>query len=293
MNNLINKLRLNNKSAPYYLLLPVILIFAVFIIYPIAKSFTLSFYEFKGGEYNFVGLGNYVDLMKDKIFIKSLFNTLIYLLFQVPLMVFLSLVLAYFLDQAFLKFKAFFRVSVFLPAITSLVAYSLVFKLLLNNEYGLINYFLKLMGMETINWLSGPVSSKVSVMLAITWRWTGYNMVIMLAGLQRIPHEIYEAGDIDGASRFQKFMKITLPLMKPIILFSAITSTIGTLQLFDESYILTEGGPDSATITVAHYLYNNGFRYIKFGYAAAISYVLVFIIAVLSYIQFKIGEDED
>ena len=118
-------------------------------------------------------------------------------------------------------------------------------------------------------------------------------MVIMLAGLQRIPQEIYEASDIDGASRFQKFMKITLPLMKPIILFSVITSTIGTLQLFDESYILTEGGPDSATITVAHYLYNNGFKYIKFGYAAAISYVLVIIIAILSYIQFKVGEDED
>lgn len=293
MNGLINKFKLNNKSAPYYLLLPVILVFAVFIIYPIAKSFMLSFYEFKGGEYNFVGLGNYTSLMKDKIFIKSLFNTLIYLLFQVPLMVFLSLVLAYFLDQSFLKFKAFFRVSVFLPAITSLVAYSLVFKLLLNNEYGLINYLFKLLGMETVNWLNGPISSKVSVMLAITWRWTGYNMVIMLAGLQRIPHEIYEAADIDGASRFQKFMKITLPLMKPIILFSAITSTIGTLQLFDESYILTEGGPDSATITVAHYLYNNGFRYIKFGYAAAISYVLVIIIAVLSYVQFKVGEDED
>lgn len=293
MNKIIKKFKLNHKSAPYYLLLPVILVFAVFIIYPIIKSFMLSFYEFKGGEYNFVGFDNYVNLMKDDIFIKSLFNTFIYLIFQVPVMVFLSLVLAYLLDQAFLKFKAVFRVSAFLPAITSLVAYSLVFKLLLNNEYGLINFLLNLVGIDSVNWLNGPISSKVSVMLAITWRWTGYNMVIMLAGLQRIPQEIYEASDIDGASRFQKFMKITLPLMKPIILFSVITSTIGTLQLFDESYILTEGGPDSATITVAHYLYNNGFKYIKFGYAAAISYVLVIIIAILSYIQFKVGEDED
>ncbi len=293
MNKIIKKFKLNHKSAPYYLLLPVILVFAVFIIYPIIKSFMLSFYEFKGGEYNFVGFDNYVNLMKDDIFLKSLFNTFIYLIFQVPIMIFLSLILAYLLDQAFLKFKAVFRVSVFLPAIKSLVAYSLVFKLLLNNEYGLINFLLNLVGIDPVNWLNGPISSKVSVMLAITWRWTGYNMVIMLAGLQRIPQEIYEASDIDGANRFQKFMKITLPLMKPIILFSAITSTIGTLQLFDESYILTEGGPDCATITVAHYLYNNGFKYIKFGYAAAISYVLVIIIAILSYIQFKVGEDED
>ncbi len=293
MNKLLKNLRPNSKSVPYYFLLPVILIFSIFIIYPIIKSFLLSFYEFKAGEYNFVGFDNYLNLAKDKVFHKALINTFIYLIIQVPVMVFLALLLAYLLDQAFLKFKAIFRVSVFLPAITSLVAYSLVFKLLLNNEYGLVNYLMNLLGIEGIDWLNGPISSKISIMLAITWRWTGYNMVIMLAGLQRIPHEIYEASDIDGANRFQKFMMITLPLMKPIILFSAITSTIGTLQLFDESYILTKGGPDGATITIAHYLYNNGFRYIKFGYAAAISYVLVVIIAVLSYLQFKIGEAED
>lgn len=293
MDKLIKKFKINSKSAPYYFLLPVIVVFVIFIVYPIIKSFLLSFYEFKAGEYNFVGLDNYINLSKDAIFLKSLFNTFVYLIIQVPIMVFLSLVMAYLLDQAFLKLKAIFRVSVFLPAITSLIAYSLVFKLLLNNEYGLVNYLLKLAGLDGVNWLNGPISSKVSIMIAITWRWTGYNMVIMLAGLQRIPHEIYEASDIDGANRFQKFMMITLPLMKPIILFSAITSTIGTLQLFDESYILTDGGPDGATITVAHYLYNNGFKYIKFGYAAAISYVLVVIIAVLSYLQFKVGEAKD
>lgn len=293
MDKLIKKFKINSKSAPYYFLLPVIVVFVIFIVYPIIKSFLLSFYEFKAGEYNFVGLDNYINLSKDAIFLKSLFNTFVYLIIQVPIMVFLSLVMAYLLDQAFLKLKAIFRVSVFLPAITSLIAYSLVFKLLLNNEYGLVNYLLKLAGIDGVNWLNGPISSKVSIMIAITWRWTGYNMVIMLAGLQRIPHEIYEASDIDGANRFQKFMMITLPLMKPIILFSAITSTIGTLQLFDESYILTDGGPDGATITVAHYLYNNGFKYIKFGYAAAISYVLVVIIAVLSYLQFKVGEAKD
>lgn len=286
-------LKPTEKSAPYYFLLPMIIIFCVFMIYPIVKSFILSFYQFKGGEYNFVGLKNYLTLMKDPILLKGLKNTFIYLIIQVPIMIFLALVLAYFLNQTFLRLKEMFRVSIFLPAVTSLVAYSLVFKLLLNTNYGLVNYLLEALGIGTIDWLNGPISAKVSVMIAITWRWTGYNMVIMLAGLQRIPNEIYEAADIDGASRLQKFMKVTLPLMRPIILFCAITSTIGTLQLFDESYILTNGGPDNETITVAHYLYDSGFRYLKFGYAAAMSYILVVIIAILSFVQFKIGEGED
>ena len=285
-------MEINQKNVPYYFLFPVIVIFAVFMIYPITKSFILSFYEFKAGEYNFIGISNYLNLIKDGTFKKALFNTLIYLIFQVPVMVFLSLLLAYLMDQSFVKWKAMYRVSVFLPAITSLVAYSLIFKLLLNSEYGLVNFLLGLFGIDGINWLGGNVSAKISIMLAITWRWTGYNTVIMLAGLQNIPNEIYEAADIDGANRIQKFYSVTLPNMRPIILFSAITSTIGTLQLFDEPYILTNGGPDGATITVAQYLYNCGFRYIKFGYAAAISYVLVVIIALLSYIQFKVGEKE-
>lgn len=292
MKEIFRQVKINQKNAPYYFLTPVIIIFAIFMIYPIAKSFILSFYEFKAGEYSFVGIGNYTNLVKDNIFKKALFNTLIYLVFQVPVMVFLSLLLAYLMDQSFVKWKAIYRVSVFLPAITSLVAYSLIFKLLLNSEYGLINFLIGLFGFDGVNWLGGNISAKISIMLAITWRWTGYNTVIMLAGLQNIPNEIYEAADIDGANRIQKFFKITMPNMKPIILFSAITSTIGTLQLFDEPYILTNGGPDGATITVAQYLYNSGFRYIKFGYAAAISYVLVALIALLSYVQFKVGEKE-
>ena len=292
MKKLWSRIKLNQKSAPYYFLVPIIVVFGVFMIYPIVKSLLLSFYKFEAGEYVFTGIQNYLSLAKDPVFKKSLFNTLVYLVVQVPVMVFLSLVLAYLVDQAFVKAKAVFRVSLFLPAVTCLVAYSLVFKLLLNNEYGLVNYVLHIFGLSGVNWLGGSISAKISIMIAITWRWTGYNMVIMLAGLQNIPHEIYEAADIDGAGRIQKFLRVTLPNMKPIILFVAITSTIGTLQLFDEPYILTSGGPDGATITIAQYLYNTGFRYVKFGYAAAISYVLVIIIAVLSYVQFKLGETD-
>lgn len=293
LNGFISNLKPSIKSAPYYFLLPVLSVFCIFMIYPIIKSFILSFYKFKGGVYEFVGIKNYIALFKDAVFLAGLRNTLIYLIVQVPIMILLALILAYLLNQPFLKLKGLFRVSVFLPAVTSLVAYSLVFKLLLNTDYGLVNYVFRTIGFKAIDWLNSPIGARISLIAAITWRWTGYNMVILLAGLQRIPDEIYEASDIDGVNRFQKFTKITIPLMRPIILFCTITSTIGTLQLFDESYILTSGGPDNATITVAHYLYDTGFRYVKFGYAAAISYVLVVIIAILSFIQFKVGESED
>lgn len=293
LNGFISNLKPSIKSAPYYFLLPVLSVFCIFMIYPIIKSFILSFYKFKGGVYEFVGIKNYIALFKDAVFLAGLRNTLIYLIVQVPIMILLALILAYLLNQPFLKLKGLFRVSVFLPAVTSLVAYSLVFKLLLNTDYGLVNYVFRTIGFKAIDWLNSPIGARISLIAAITWRWTGYNMVILLAGLQRIPDEIYEASDIDGANRFQKLTKITIPLMRPIILFCTITSTIGTLQLFDESYILTSGGPDNATITVAHYLYDTGFRYVKFGYAAAISYVLVVIIAILSFIQFKVGESED
>lgn len=286
---LFERFRFNTRTAPYYFLSPILIIFTVFMIYPIISSFILSFQEFKHGQYNFVGLKNYSMLLKDPIFKAAITNTLQYLIIQVPIMILLGLIFANLLNQAYIKFRAIFRISIFMPAITALVAYSLIFKLLLNTDYGFINYLLSLVGLPAIDWLNGPVTAKASLIIAITWRWTGYNMVIFLAGLQAIPEELYEACAIDGASRIQQFFKVTVPLLKPVILFCTITSTIGTLQLFDESYILTGGGPDNATITIAHYLYNTGFRFVNFGYAAAISYVLVIIIAVISFIQFKLS----
>lgn len=290
---IIQRIKISSKTAPYYFLAPILIIFSVFMIYPIISSFILSFQEFKYGVYKFVGFRNYLLLMKDPVFKAALKNTFEYLIIQVPIMILLALLFANMLNQAYIKLKALFRISIFMPAITALVAYALVFKLLLNTDYGFINYILNWLGLKGIDWLNGPISAKMALVIAMTWRWTGYNMVIMIAGLQAIPEELYEACKIDGASRIQTFFKVTVPLMKPIILFCTITSTIGTLQLFDESYILTNGGPDNATITIAHYLYNTGFRFVNFGYAAAISYVMVLLIAIISFIQFKfVGGDE-
>ena len=299
--NLINPKKKNpfniliptQKTIPYFLLFPIVLIFLVFMVYPIIDSLILSFQQYKYGVYTFIGLNNYKRLLIDPVFKTALTNNLIYLVIQVPIMIGLALILADLLNNKFLKGKTFFRISFFMPAVTALVAYSLVFKLLLNSDYGFINYMLAALHLPTVDWLNRAISSKASIILSMTWRWTGYNIVILLAGLQGISEEIYEACSIDGANAFQKFWRITLPLMKPIILFCIITSTIGTLQLFDESYILTGGGPNNSTITIAHYLYNTSFRFINFGYASAMSYILVLIIAIFSLIQFKLVGGDD
>lgn len=285
---------MTRKNAPYLFLTPMIILFSVFMIYPVIKSLILSFQNFTEGQYIFCGLENYTTLLKDEVFWKSLKNTFIYLAVQVPVMVVLSLVLGVMIEQAFLKFRSGFRMSIFLPSVTALVAYSIVFKLLFNTDFGIINSALRTLGFDGVDWLNTIWGARFAIIAAITWRWTGYNTIIMIAGLKNIPLELYESADIDGANAFQKFFYITIPMVKSIILFVSITSTIGTLQLFDESFILTGGGPDNATITIGHYLYNTGFSYYKFGYAAAISYALVVIIGILSIIQFRMskgGED--
>ncbi|HBD01600.1 MAG TPA: lactose ABC transporter permease [Lachnoclostridium sp.] len=278
---------ITKRNAPYFFLAPMIILFLAFMAYPIADSFRLSFYNFEGGTYTLVGLNNYAVMLKDPIFWKSLSNTVIYLIVQVPVMVILSLILGVLVEQDFLKFRACYRIGVFLPSITALVAYAMVFKLLLNTDYGIINYVLRAAGFRGVDWLNTVWGARFSIIMGITWRWTGYNTIIMIAGIKGIPTELYESADIDGASFWQKVMGITIPMVKPIMLFVSITSTIGTLQLFDESFILTQGGPDNATITIGHYLYNTGFAFFKFGYAAALSYALLIIIGVLSVIQFK------
>ena len=286
------KLSKKTRFFPYAMLLPTIVIFAVFMIYPILYSFYLSFTEFTGGTYEFVGLRNYIELFNDPVFYKALFNTFFYLIIQVPVMISLALLLAVLVEQKFIRGKGFFRMATFLPTITSLVAYSLVFKVLFNTNYGLINYIVEFFGGEKIQWIYSAWPARASIIISITWRWVGYNMIILLAGIQAIPTEMYESASLDGASFWQQLFYITIPAIKPIILFTTITSTIGTLQLFDEPYIRTQGGPNYATITLGEYLYDNGFTYLKFGFASALGYVMVIIIGLLSWLQFRVNKEE-
>jgi lactose/L-arabinose transport system permease protein len=285
------RMKINAKSAPYWFIAPAVLLFLIFTLYPIFHSLVLSFQTRDRGEYLFVGLANYTRLFQDELFYTSLKNTFTILIVQVPIQLTLALFLAVALHSALVKMKSFFRIAFFMPAITALVAYAIVFRILLNEDYGLVNQLFAMVGLGSIPWLNDPFWAKVSLMMAITWRWTGYNMVIYLAGLQGIPKELYEAAQLDGAGKWRQFLSITVPQLKPIILFTVVLSTIGTLQLFDEAYVLTEGGPNNATMTLSYYLFLNGFRYFDFGYASAIAYVLVILIGVLSYIQMRVAGD--
>ncbi|UFT98794.1 sugar ABC transporter permease [Radiobacillus kanasensis] len=288
MSHLLRK----NNIGWFFIIISVVAI-GLFYFYPMVQALLLSFQSGMGANLQFVGLENYVRLLNDPTFIAALSNTVIYLLVQVPLMIVLALLFSVLLNDATLKFKGFFRTAIFLPCVTSLVAYSVIFKYLFGVD-GLVNYFLVKFGLlsEAINWLADPLWAKVIIIMAITWRWTGYNMIFYLSALQNVDRSIYEAAKIDGASSFQQFFMITVPLLKPIILFTSITSTIGTLQIFDEVMNITNGGPGNATLSISQYIYFLSFKYTPdFGYAATVSYVIVVLIVILSIIQFRVAGD--
>ncbi|RCW16741.1 lactose ABC transporter permease [Streptococcus gallolyticus] len=268
------------------------LFIVTFYFYPMVQAFLTSLQSGSGNQLTFVGLDNYRRLGTDPVFLQSLGNTLLFLLVQVPIMVILSIFFSVILNQKTLKFKGLFRTLVYLPCVTSLVAYSIVFKSLFSNE-GIINKLLAFLHLidEPLLWLSDPFLAKLVIIFAITWRWTGYNMIFFLSALQNIDPQIYEAADVDGASKWTQFFRITIPLLKPVILFSSITSTIGTLQLFAEPMNITDGGPAGATMTISQYIYNISFKYTPdFGYATAISYVIVLLVIIFSVIQTKVGD---
>jgi len=291
------RMMLNKKQSMtgWIFLAPAVLLIAIFSFVPMIKALILSFQSGKGANLSWAGLYNYTRMFQDKIFMQSLMNNFIYLIVQVPIMLVFGLILAAMLNNRNLKFKGLFRTAIFLPCATSLVSYSIIFRTLFAND-GLINFFLIKLGiLETgYQFLTNTTSARIVIIIALVWRWTGYNMVFYLAGLQNIDYSIYEAARIDGASTSQIFRKITVPLLKPIILLTAIMSTNGTLQLFDESFNLTGGGPANTTITMSHYIYNISFKYVpKFGYAAAMSYLILIIVAVLALIQIRVGDKRD
>lgn len=276
------------RATPYLFLLPVIVLFLAFKVYPYVYAAWLSLTKIQKGKQVFVGLGNYGRLLTDPIFYKALSNTMLILVIQVPLMLGLALLLAVAFNSALLKWRAIWRTAYFVPIVMGLVAYGILFSTLLNNHYGLVNFALESIGLPRVPWLGDPFWAKISIIIALTWHYTGNSAVIYLAQLQSVPGELYEAAEIDGATALQRFWHITLPGLRPAITLTVVLSTIGTLQLFDEPYVLTNGGPNNATLTIGMYLYQNGFKYFDFGYASAIGYVLTGIIGILALIQFRL-----
>ena len=285
------------RAAGWTFLAPATIMIAIMSFYPMIRAFIISLQTGAGANMRFADpiFSNYKRILADKVFQQSIVNTFLYLIIQVPIMLILAILLAQLLNNKDLKFKGFFRTCVFLPCATSLVSYSLIFRSMFATD-GLINSILIKLGILSTgyNFLGNSTSAKIVIILALIWRWTGYNMVFYLAGLQNIDYSVYEASYIDGATPFQQFMKITIPLLKPTILMTAIMSTSGTLQLFDESMNLTAGGPGKSTMTLAHYIYNISFvETPKFNYAAALSVCILVMVAVLSAIQMKVGDKRD
>lgn len=291
------KIKLSKKQnlIGWGFLTPAVILIVITSFYPMIKALILSFQSGVGSSIKWVGLSNYARMFKDKIFTQALGNNFIYLIIQVPIMLILALILASMLNNKNLKFKGLFRTAIFLPCATSLVSYAIIFRSLFAVD-GFVNQVLIKFGiLETgYSFLTNPNSARVIIIIALIWRWTGYNMVFYLAGLQNIDYNVYEAAKIDGASPFQSFWKITVPLLKPVILLTAIMSTNGTLQLFDESVNLTGGGPANATITMSHYIYNVSFKYVpNFGYSAAMAYLILILVAILAFFQMKVGDKRD
>ena len=274
-------------------LLPASILIFVFCFYPMVQALILSFQKGTGSAVQPAGVANYARILKDATFQQCLFNTIFYFVIQVPIMLTLALILAQLLNSSDIKGKGIYRTMIFLPCATSLVSYSMIFKSLFAND-GLVNRVLSTVGIPTVDWFQNAWAARWVIVIALIWRWTGYNMVFYLAGLQNIDYSIYEAARIDGASPIQQFIHLTIPLLKPTILLTAIMSTSGTLQLFDESVNLTAGGPGKATMTLTHYIYNISFvETPKFNYAAALSVFILVVVAVLSAIQMKVGDKRD
>lgn len=280
----------------YLLISPFFILYAIFGLYPMFYSLGISFTKWNGsGDPQFVGLLNYQVLLQDSIFLKSIVNTLIIWCISTIPMVFLALVLAFVLNANTLKGKTAFRALYFLPNVTSTVAVAIIFSTMFANSYGLVNFLLTSLGLETIPWMSSQIGVQFVIAMIVLWRWTGYNAIITLAGLQKIPYSLYEAARIDGANSKQIFFKIVIPMLNPTIIFIVITSTIGGWQLMEESYMLVgkAGGIGKAGMTVVLYLYNKAFLERQFGYGSAVSWGLFIIICIFSIINWKLVQRDN
>lgn len=273
---------------------PALLLILVFFIVPVFIALLLSFSDFDiyalgSLEYlRFIGLRNYIELFQNPLFWTALGNTVYFVVIGGPLSMVVSLGAALLISSKLVKFKTLFRTVFFLPVVTTLVAVAVMWRYLYHPRYGLLNYALGGLGIEPIDWLGDPFWAMPAIILMAVWKNFGYNMIIFLAGLQSIPDSLYEAARIDGANRWRQFWHVTLPMLAPTFLFVAIITMIGYFQLFAEPYVMTQGGPSNATLSVVLFMYEQGFRWWNLGSAAAIAFVLFAIILAVTLIQLRL-----
>jgi len=286
--------KLNEQKWSFLFIAPAVLLFVVFVLGPLVASFYWSFTDYNAIHApKWVGLDNYRNIFfHDPRFWKSIRNTIFYTVGVIPTGVALSLMLAIAVDQQ-IRFKNFFRIIYFIPSVTSIIAISVIWKWMFAGEkYGLINYFLMQIGLKPVDWLMSPVWTLPAIMIMSIWAGIGYNMILFLAGLQTIPTTVYEAADIDGANMWEKFWRITLPLLKPTMVFVVIMGLITSFQVFESIYIMTEaefgiGGVLDSALTVVAYLYDMGFRKFQMGYASALGYIVFAVVFTITLINIK------
>jgi len=277
--------------------LPFVAIFAVFMLGPLLGSFAMSFTDLGVKDLrspfavNFIAFDNFVALFQDELFVKSIFNTFYFVIVGIPLTMAAGLLLAVALNSGINKFRSVFRVGYYTPVVTSIVAVAVVWRFILQDS-GLLNTVLAWVGIDGPDWLNDPVWAMPSIIVMAVWRNMGTLMIIFLAGLQAIPQELHEAAEVDGAGSWRRFTGITMPLMRPTLLLGAVLLSVGFLQVFEEPFVMTQGGPLNSTLTISYYVYNQ-FGYGDYSLASAAAYVLFAFIAALSAVQFRLLRSKD
>ncbi|MEN3360982.1 MAG: multiple sugar transport system permease protein [Mycobacteriales bacterium] len=288
-----SRVRRNQGLAAWGFALPFVLLFATFVALPVLSSFFFSFTDLRSSDLrhpfavNFTGLRNYSRLLSDDVFRQAALNTVYFVGVGVPLTMCLALAIAVALNSGVNRLRTFFRVGYYLPVVTSIVAIAVLWRFILEPTAGLLNQLLGLVGVTGPNWVGSKVWAMPSIIAMATWRNVGFLMVIFLAGLQAIPAQLYEAADVDGASGWSRFRFVTLPMLRPTLLFGAVITGIGYLQFFEEPFVLTQGKPLNKTLSVSYDIYNQ-FGFGNYGYAAAMSYVLFAAIVLLTLLQFRL-----
>jgi multiple sugar transport system permease protein len=280
-------------GAGVWFVAPAVLVIVVFFVLPVAAALAMSLTDFDiyaladWSNLRFVGFSNYARLLTNPLFWQALANTLYFVLVGVPLSIALSLGAALLLDSPLTRFRRAFRTALFAPVVTTLVAVAVIWRYLFSTRYGLVNYALGGVGIAPVDWLGDPRWAMPTIIAFAVWKNFGYNMIILLAGLQNIPAELYEAARIDGASPWQRFRSITLPLLAPMLLMVGILTVAGYFQLFAEPYVMTQGGPLKSTVSVLYFMYEEGFKWWNLGSASAVAFILFAIIFAVTALQMR------
>jgi multiple sugar transport system permease protein len=286
---------LRSSRAAWCFVTPALVIIAVFFFLPVLAALAMSLTDFDIyaladiGNLRMIGLRNYARLLQTPLFWQAFGNTLYFVVVGVPLSITVSFGAAMLLHSRLVRFQAFFRTALFAPVVTTLVAVAVIWRYLFNPHYGLLNYALGRLGIPSVDWLGDPRWAMPAIILFAVWKNFGYNMIILLAGLQSIPEPLYEAARIDGASMWQQFRHITLPMLAPIVAMVNILTVAGYFQLFAEPYVMTQGGPLQSTVSVLYFMYEEGFKWWNLGSASAVAFLLFLFIFVVTALQLRLA----